>query len=276
MTVKQQPLYQSFIQRRPRGMEIAEKLGNLVRHRIKAVVNQAVVRLDLREAIQRTMFMGLYELEQTGWFRQCLRPGDVVVDVGASFGYYTTLGAMLVGETGKVFAFEPSPLAGPVIEKMIMESAISNTILTKTAVGSESGHVQLYMPSTPELHSPSIFESDATFVPVHIPVVSLDHFGPLQDVPKIKLVKMDVEGYEPNVLDGMTRLIRERRVENIICEFNSGWLRRNNATTPKQLYDRFLAFGYEVRAQTAFQGNLVGRHGELFDLQDIWFGLREN
>jgi hypothetical protein len=136
MTAWSQPFYQTLMQKLPKRMEIAEALGNLTGCRIKAVVNQAKVRLDLREAIQRTMFMSAYEPDQTAWFRQCLVPGDTVIDIGASFGYYTTLGSMLVGETGKVFAFEPSPLANKVIEDAIMESAISNIVLTKAAVGS--------------------------------------------------------------------------------------------------------------------------------------------
>ena len=273
MTAWSQPFYQTLMQKLPKRMEIAEALGNLTGCRIKAVVNQAKVRLDLREAIQRTMVMSAYEPDQTAWFKQCLVPGDTVIDIGASFGYYTTLGSMLVGETGKVFAFEPSPLANKVIEDAITESAISNIVLTKAAVGSREGTVSLFLPSTPELHSPSILESDSTFTSVSVPVVALDHFEPLQGIPRVKLVKMDVEGYEPNVLEGMERLIRERRIENIICEFNSGWLRRNNATTPKQLFERFADLGYSIRAQTKFQGDLVGRHGELFDLQDIWFTL---
>ena len=238
-------------------------------------MNQAKVRLDLREWIQRAMFLGAYEPDQTEWFKQCLGPGNAVVDVGASFGYYTTLGSSLVGPAGKVFAFEPSPLASRVIEEAIEESGIGNVTLTKAAVGSQSGSAFLFLPTTPDLHSPSILESDSTYVPVKVPVIALDFFEPLRNIPRVKLVKIDVEGYEPNVLDGMDRLIKETRIENIMCEFNSGWLRRNS-TTPKQLLERFMDLGYSVRAQSKLEANIVGNHGELFDLQDIWFSLSEN
>jgi FkbM family methyltransferase len=271
--MQEKPWYQSLMQSSPRGMKYAGMLGSFLRQRIRAEVNGAILRLDLSESIQRTMFMGLYEPEQTAWFKECLHEGDVVIDVGASFGYYTTLSSKLVGDAGQVFAFEPSPLASGIIENAIKESSMKNTVLTKAAVGGRAGTVSLYLPSTSELHSPSILASDNTFTPVQIPVIALDEFEPLRKFSRIKLVKMDVEGYEPNVLDGMQSLIRERRVENIICEFNSGWLRRNNSTTHEQLFNRFLSYGYVVHSQTTFQSNLVGRHGELFDLQDIWFTL---
>jgi FkbM family methyltransferase len=250
----------------------ARALGLLFGRRIKAVVNQATVRLDLCEMIQLQMFLGLYEPTQTAWFKECLRPGDVFIDVGASFGYYTTLGTSLVGPTGKVFAFEPSPIANQVIEEMIKDSKLQNVLLTKAAVGRESGNVSLFLPTTRHLHSPSILYSDPGFVPVQVPVIALDRFTPLENVPKVKLVKIDVEGYEPDVLAGMDHLIKQERIENIICEFNSGWLNRNSMT-PKLLHEHFLDLGYQVRMQTRLEENLIGHHGELFDLQDLWFSL---
>jgi FkbM family methyltransferase len=229
--------------------------------------------LDVREAIQRSMFLGTYEPAQTRWFRSCLRPGDLVVDVGASFGYYTTLGSLLVGPSGKVFAFEPSPIASKVIENAIADSGITNVVLTKAGLGRKTATVSLFLPNTPYLHSPSLLASDQAFVPVQVDVLRLDEFPPLVKRGNIRLVKMDVEGYEPDVFDGMKQLIEHGRVENIICEFNSGWLRRNG-TTPPALLASFLRGGFEICAQTPLRKNLVGHNGETFDLQDIWLVKR--
>lgn len=273
MNYKRPSIYQTLIRKLPfKKSAVASVLGFLHGHKITAEVNQFSMRLDLRETIQRLMFLGMYEPEQTAWFKQCLRPGDAIIDVGASFGYYTTLGATLVGPSGKVFAFEPSPVASQVIEEAIKDAAVHNILLTKAAVGREKGSASLFLPTTKYLHSPSILQSDPTFVPIQVPVIALDQFEPVLNVPKIKLVKMDVEGYEPDVLEGMKNLIKEKRVENIICEFNSGWLKRN-ATTSEQLLKRFMDYGYRIRAQTKLHEKLKGHHGETFDLQDIWFSI---
>lgn len=267
------PFYQAIIQKLPFKKSVAARtLSLLFGRRIKAVVNQATVRLDLCEMIQLQMFLGLYEPTQTLWFRTCLRPGDVFIDVGASFGYYTTLGASLVGPTGKVFAFEPSPAASQVIEEMIIDSKLCNVILLKAAVGRTCGSVSLLLPTTRRLHSPSILYSDPHFLPVQVPMIALDHFIPLENIPKVRLIKIDVEGYEPDVIAGMECLIKQTRIENIICEFNSGWLKRNS-TTPTLLHERFLDLGYRLHMQTRLEKNLIGHHGELFDLQDLWFSL---
>jgi FkbM family methyltransferase len=276
MRLNRPPLYQAVIQRLPfKRSAVAHALGLLLGPRIRAVVNQATIRLDLFEMIQQNMFLGMYEPTQTAWFKQCLRPGDAFIDVGASFGYYTTLGASLVGPTGQVFAFEPSPVASQVLEEMIEASGLYNVILTKAAVGRENDNIPLFLPTTRNLHSPSILPSDPEFSAIQVPLIALDQFSPFENVPKIKLVKIDVEGYEPDVLAGMGRLIKEKRIENIICEFNSGWLKRNS-TTPEQLLERFLDLGYQVRMQTSLEKNLIGHHGELFNLQDFWFSINND
>ena len=96
------PLYQNAIQILPFGSDrTARALGFLFGRKIKAVVNQAKVTLDLGEVIQRRMFLGNYEPTETAWCKQCLGPGDTFIDVGANFGHYTTLGAALVGDNGR-------------------------------------------------------------------------------------------------------------------------------------------------------------------------------
>lgn len=273
MNCQHVPLYQSLLQKLPRWSgRLTRGLGYVLAHRIKGVVNRACMKLDLRESIQASMFLGTYEPTQTHWFKMCVSAGDTVIDVGASFGYYTTLASTLVGPKGHVFAVEPSPVANQVIEDAVNDTGIANVALIKAAVGKEAGYINLYLPTTKYLHSPSVLHSDPDFIAHKVPVVVLDQYEPLQAIPRIKLVKIDVEGYEPNVLDSMEGLIRSRRIENVFCEFNSGWLKRNS-TTPKQLLQRFLDYGFRIRAQTELQENLVGRHGELFDLQDIWFSI---
>lgn len=88
MKCNRHPFYQTVIQKLPfKKRAAAHVLGLLFGHRIKAMVNQATVRLDLCEGIQQQMFLEMYEPTQTTWFKECLCPGDVFIDVGASFGY---------------------------------------------------------------------------------------------------------------------------------------------------------------------------------------------
>jgi FkbM family methyltransferase len=268
-------LYQKIIQRAPSryrsplfsAVSLLSSQG-----KTKASVNGLQTWLDLNESIQRSMYLGVYEPTQTAWFKECVKAGDVFFDVGANFGHYTSLASGVVGNTGRVYAFEPSPKANQTIEDMIALSKVDNITLVKAALGKEKGTVTLYMPNTDGLHSPSIMKSDDDFKPIEIPVISLDDYATEQNIQTVKLMKIDVEGYEPNVLDGMTRLLAERRVQNVFCEFNSWWLEQNGYTS-KMLYDRFIRAGFKVHKQTDLQENLIGHKGVTFSLQDIWFTL---
>jgi hypothetical protein len=88
------PIVQSGIQKLPLAKNTAAlAMSYLLGRKIKAVVNQAYMTLDLRETIQRQMFLGAYEPTESGWIRECLGRGDTFIDVGANFGHYATLAA---------------------------------------------------------------------------------------------------------------------------------------------------------------------------------------
>jgi len=225
--------------------------------------------LDPSEAIQSGMADGSYEPIQTAWARECLSDGARFVDVGANFGWYTMLAATIVGPQGHVFAFEPSPVAASVMADAIAENELKNVTLVSAAVGDAVGHETIYMPVGYSVHSPSVFESGQDFTPLQVPLITLDSYAPLADGRPIDLMKVDVEGYEPNALRGMRGLAEKGMIKNLFCEFNSGWLKRN-ATTPAQLFDQIVSYGFRVHQKTSLQVH-PELNGDPFELQDIWF-----
>jgi len=237
----------------------------------RAVIHSFAMNLDLTEAIQRSMFDGTYEPPQTAWASNILRAGNRFVDVGASFGHYTSLASQIVGQTGKVFAFEPSPVPNAVLAEMISENRISNIELVRAAVGERSGEIDLNLPTDNIVHSPSVFYSGSDFVPTRVPMIALDEFGPLNDGRAIDLIKIDVEGFEPNVIAGMKRLIGRGMVRNMMCEFNSGWLRHNSHMTPQRLLDCILDLGFSIRERTEKTTGLERGGERTYELQDILF-----
>jgi FkbM family methyltransferase len=231
-------------------------------------VHSLIMRLDTSEAIQAAMAAGVYEPEQTAWARECLSPGDRFVDVGANFGWYTALASTIVGPAGSVFAFEPSPIAADAIDNTITENQLKNVTLVRSAVGAKSGNLHIYMPVNSAVHSPSAFFSDPAFIPLKVPLISLDRYEPISHGPAIKLIKIDVEGYEPDVIAGMHQLVRQGTVKNIFLEFNSGWLKRNN-TTPAELFDLITSYGFRVHKETALKIHRED-NGDPYELQDMW------
>lgn len=250
------------------------KLLNLLHGgQVPAIVNLCKMRLNLDETIQREMYQGIYEHQQTQWFKKYLRCGDVVIDIGASFGWYTTLSISLIGAKGKIFAFEPSPIANSVIENMIKESRLDNIHLVKAAVGDQNGKTQIFMPTINYLHSPSEFRSGIDYIPIEAKVIKLDDFEPLKSIPKIKLVKIDVEGSEPDVLAGMENILKSGKIQYLMVEFNSYWLKMNK-TTPQELHDKIIALGYAVIEETELKTDCKDLFGKDYSLQDKLFEKR--
>lgn len=106
----------------------------------------AKMSLDTRDIIQRYLYIfGIWEPNITHWMRRRLKPGDVLLDIGANVGYYTLLGARLVGSAGRVVAFEPSPTIRASLLRNIELNELDNVEVQGYAVSSERGSIPFYM-----------------------------------------------------------------------------------------------------------------------------------
>jgi len=184
----------------------------------------ARIRLDLADHIQRWIYFGIMEPDETLWVKTWLGQGMTVVDVGANVGYYTLLAASLVGVSGKVLAIEPSPYAYNRLQEAVASNQLSQVVTRQCALGSVEGEMTLYSPPS-DNHTPSmIFAGQAGGIGVK--VTSLDNCLQEWHGATVDLLKLDVEGFEPHVLAGASSALKSGRIRAILCEFNDWWLRR--------------------------------------------------
>jgi len=90
----------------------------------------------------------IYEPFITDFFKSEIKKGDVVFDIGANIGYFTLIFAKLVGENGKVFAFEPSPDVFAILQKNVEINGYKNIVLSQKAVSSKTEKIKLYLCET--------------------------------------------------------------------------------------------------------------------------------
>jgi FkbM family methyltransferase len=208
------------------------------------------IRLDLEDYIQRGIFYDAWEAPELAFVRSILRPGDVVVDVGANVGIFTLTAAHAVGAGGQVHAFEPVPANFERLAENVSRNALSNVLLNQVAVGSAAGETQLGLEPEMELTSgkrmSGFFTVGSTLRQVTVPVVSLDKYAAdhLQGRP-VRFLKIDVEGYEPEVLRGMRTLLGTHRVDTVMIEVSVYALRKAGATI-RQLVDQLLEPQYRL------------------------------
>lgn len=147
------------------------------------------------------------------FFRRYLRPGDVVVDVGANFGLTALAAFSAVGPTGQVHAFEPHPrVFGYLLGNIELNGAEAVVTARRLAIGDRSGDAFLTDYRVDDQNTISGTETG-----VRVPAATLDEALP--DLPRIALLKIDVEGYEKFVLEGATRTL-----ERVDCVYFESYL----------------------------------------------------
>ena len=167
--------------------------------------------LDSKSTIaQYLMLAGSYEKGTTRLFRDLVKEGMVVLDIGANVGYYSLIVAQLVGEKGAVFAFEPAPDNLALLARNIKVNGFSNITPVPKAVSNKTGKGRLFLGNDTVSHS--MYERHEKGS-IEIEVTSLDVFMENINRP-VDLVKIDVEGSEMRVLEGMLETIRKPKLED--------------------------------------------------------------
>jgi FkbM family methyltransferase len=150
------------------------------------------------------VLLGTYEKEQTLAFEQLVKPGAVMFDVGAHVGYYTLLSSKLVGDQGKVVAFEAMPRNAAYLRQHVSRNRCANVEVIEGAVSKGPGTARFARGTgtgTGKL-------SDGG--PIEVRTMSLDDVAAERGLSPT-FIKIDVEGAEELVLDGAARVLRESR-----------------------------------------------------------------
>ena len=183
------------------------------------------------------MISGQYEPASVELLKRLISPGMKCIDVGAHIGFYTCLVASIVGETGKVYAFEPMPSHYDLLLKNIQENHFQRIVQAFNVVCSDvNGNVNVSKISNMFVVGHNGGSEQAT-----VEAVRLDDL--IEDT--IDFVKIDVEGHEPSVIRGMTSILsRDRPI--ILSEINEYWLRSCSHSSGAEYVGLLTSLGYEV------------------------------
>lgn len=190
--------------------------------------NSKAVDEIFSESIKRISFevyFDFYEIEVAENIKRSLRSGDVFIDVGAAVGYFSALGASLVGESGQIHCFEPSPVSFASLQELRTLNPHHNIIINNCAIGDQSDIVDMRHAKFPHLGGTSFVSGfmEAHDIPIEetytVPIMRLDDYLEKNNLLKPRLIKIDVEGYEFLVLKGLKKYFeRNPHRPDIICE----------------------------------------------------------
>ena len=145
-------------------------------------------------------------LEQGGWFedeiellRNIIQPGMKIIDIGANYGLYTLTLSRLTGDTGKIWAFEPTEKTAAYLRTSIAENSFTNIEVIQAGLSDRNGIASFYTCDNSEWNSLSKITAPGSSTE-QINLLTLDHCREIYNWSGIDFMKLDAEGEELNIL----------------------------------------------------------------------------
>lgn len=174
-------------------MVVATRHGLMCASRMDAYVGRSLIEY------------GEFSPREFATMARYLRPGDLALDIGANIGALTIPLAHHVGPTGVVIALEPQRICFQAICANAALGSLTNIVAINAAVGAEAGSIAVPLLDPAKPANFGALELDKGHPGQPVEVLRLD------DLPGANLVKIDVEGMEPEVLKGGTAYLAEHR-----------------------------------------------------------------
>ncbi len=230
---------------------------SLLRHPILQKIGHLVTRIMTWEPLRRTALgrrtymqlylfgKGLAEKREQQLFRQHLRPGMTIVDIGANVGFYTALFSQLVAPRGTVYAFEPDPFCSGILRDRIRTLPLQNVHVESAALGETEGEVTLWCSNRDRAENRIYpFDPKVPVETVQVAALRLDTYCRTHHIDHIDAVKIDVEGAEVSVLRGMREVLAKSPPAWMFIEFCPEHL-RDAGTSPEAFWQTLAAYGYD-------------------------------
>jgi FkbM family methyltransferase len=162
--------------------------------------------------------LGFYEVGTLNVIGNCLKKGDVFIDVGASIGLISLFSTQKVGVTGMVVSFEPTLSSYTDLCDSVLINNAANIKTLKMGLGSQQTEMPIYFSRA----CPSMIKTDQNDQNFEVvPVNTLDNVLNELSIPNVKMIKIDVEGFELEVLQGGSKLFSNQNAPIICIEYIS-------------------------------------------------------
>jgi len=186
------------------------------------------VLADINDYVGRSAFFtGDLDRKITWICKQLVNKGDVVLDIGANIGMVSIWLAKLVGEQGAVHSFEPNPQLCQSLNQLIEHNKNNNIILYPYALGESEDSLKLVVPEGNAGEGSIIRHDNSVDNNIYEEdVLPLDKVVKKANINKIRLIKIDVEGFEEDVFKGAHDILTKIKPDAILFELN-----QSNAAT---------------------------------------------
>ena len=208
------------------------------------------------------LLTGVHEERTTEMVKRELKTGMKIIEVGANIGYYSLLEASIIGDRGKVFAIEPVVENYDLLKSNIKLNNSGNIIPYNFAISDKAGKGDFFL--TDESNWGSMVDPESDFISpsmtkklqkrhnekITVETKTLDDFIEDEGIDEVNLIRMDIEGYEIQALNGMKKTLESSRNLRLLIEVHNKIF-----TDPKEslgpTFDMLIDFGYKPKVLLA-------------------------
>lgn len=228
---------------------------------ITFINNGLRMKLTVKDWVQNNLFIyGYYEKNESDYWLKRSEKAKIIIDIGANVGYYSLLAAKNIERNkGKIFAFEPVNKTFIRLGENILLNKIDCISIYKKAISNENSSIKINVGNDENWGMSSInshehLSSESEIVECE----TLDTFCNSVNISQVDLIKIDVEGAEYNVLQGMEKAIEKYKPE-VLIEVLDQHLNRQNISS-ENVFNFFWGKGY-----TSY---LIIKNGELQQISE--------
>lgn len=197
------------------------------------------VAVNPNESIGKSILnTGFHDLTVTESIVRLLEKGEIAVDAGANFGYFTLLMSRVIGSQGRVYAFEPHPGIYRRLQDNINRNLVSNVHAHEVGLSSKISDGYLIIPESFDNNegiASVSFDEKGSRTKIKLSILDTV-LSTVQET--IGLVKIDVEGHELDLLKGASALLKEKKIRDIVYE--------DHHNQPSEVADYLQSFGYTL------------------------------
>jgi len=158
------------------------------------------------------------EKKATEIMQAFIEPDDVILELGANIGYYVLLESRILSDKGHIYAVEPAVENVALLQRNAALNQVAHLDIHHMAMSDTKGTAKLYTGKACNLHSLVNVSQDATLSFVEVPTDTVDGF--LADKRPISFLRMDIEGYEAVIIDGMKETLASPHLQRMFIEIH--------------------------------------------------------
>jgi FkbM family methyltransferase len=237
----------------PAGLPGKTRLARFLLGRKRAAQDVEVTCFDgsrmlipsLSDSVGFHLFIdGVYERTELKWLLRELQPGDVFVDVGANIGGFTLPAAGRVGALGLVVAVEASPRIADYLRRNLETNRVVNVRVCQVAVSDQTSNCVTFYAAPDQSFGAGGLGAGDGMRPITVGAKRLDHLLAEQGVTTVRVLKVDVEGFEAAVFRGAEQLLTGSNPPAVLFEFYE-WAERRSGT-PGDAQRVLREWGYDI------------------------------